>query len=211
MPPQSERTKEHRRSRERAGWRKDFARASGEAQQETTRTRGLERRSTASHVTNERIRERNASEAARIQSRASQSEIAKQTLEARRVQRVQTQEELNSLRHRDRVISGTQSTVSRSSIWSTFVMLFFLGFGMIAIYILVTNGTAFGGIASTVGNFIHGISSNTPLFVKKPTDSTTSSSPGITTNPGSSSGGGYGGGNSTGGGGGGASITSIMT
>lgn len=169
MAVQSERTKEHRRSRERAKWREGFARASGEVQQETTRTRGAERRQTATHVTSERIRERQASEAARIQSRAQQTQLAVQQGEARKQQRVQTQEELNSLRNRQRTYSGTVSTVTRSSIWSTFLMVFFLMFGMIVIYILVTNGEKFGAIAGTAGNFIHGLSSTMPLYVKTPT------------------------------------------
>lgn len=191
------------RSKARGEIRKTLIETGAESQKQISQTRGQERRQTATHVTSERIRERNASEAARIQSRRTQAQIAEQTMQSRRVQRVQTQEELNAVRNRQRLIVGTQRTVANTSIWSTVVMVFFLTFGMIVLYILVTNGEKFGALASGIGNFIHGISTNTPLFVAVPkTDK-----PSITVTPNSSSGGGYGGGSSSGGGGGGSSIT----
>lgn len=194
MAAQSERTKEHRRSRERARWREGFARTAGEVHQETIRTTGEERRSTISHKASENIREREASESARIASRQAQSRIAIEQGETRKQQRIQTQEELNSLRNRQRAYSGSVSTVTRSSVWSTVVMVFFLMFGMIAIYVLVTNGSQFGAIAGTVGNFIHGLSSNTPLFVENPKSATPAPSVGNLGGGGSGGGGGAAGG-----------------
>lgn len=120
--------------------------------------------STVTHRANESIRERQASEQARLASRQAQSQISKSELEAKRAQRVQTQEDLNAVRNKQRAYSGAVSVGTRTSIWSTVVMLFFLGLGIIAIYILVKNGEAFGNVASGVGTFISGLSSNSPLF-----------------------------------------------
>lgn len=159
------------RSRARAEFRKEIVAAGAESQVKIARERGRVRRATEKSRTNERIRERQASEAARISSRQQQATIAQQTMEARKTQRVQTQAELNALRNRQRVVVGTQRTVTNSSVWSTVVMIFFLMFGMIVIYVLVTNGQAFGNIAGTIGNFVHGLSSNSPLFVATPKDS----------------------------------------
>lgn len=139
--------------------------------------RGAVRNATVTHKTNEVIRERQLSEQARISSRQAQADIAAKTMEQRRLQRTQTQQELNAIRNRQRVVSGTTTTVTRSSVWSTMVMITFLVFGMIVVYILVTNGQAFGAIAGTIGNFIHGLSSNSPLFI--------STSPGGTSGSGS--------------------------
>ncbi len=194
------------RSQARGEIRRTLIETGAESQKQISQTRGQERRQTATHVTSERIRERNASESARIQSRRTQAQIAEQTMRSRRVQRVQTQEELNAVRNRQRLVVGTQRTVTNTSIWSTVVMVFFLTFGMIVLYILVTNGEKFGALASSIGNFIHGISTNTPLFVAVPKTDKTGQTPSITVTPNSSSGGGYGGGSSSDGGGGGSSM-----
>lgn len=159
------------RSKARGEIRRTLIETGAESQVKIAQERGSQRRATASHVTNERVRERNASEAARIASRAKQADIARQTMEARRTQRVQTQEDLNAVRNRQRLTVGTQRTVTNTSIWSTVVMLFFLAIGMIIIYVLVTNGAAFGTLAGTAGKFIQGVSTNMPLFVAKPTPS----------------------------------------
>lgn len=176
------------RSKARGEIRRTLIETGAESQERIARTRGSERRATATHVASEHVRERQQSEAARVASRQSQADIAQRTMEARRIQRVQTQAELNAVRNRQRLVVGTQRTVTNTSIWSTIVMVFFLTVGMIILYILVTNGTKFGAVAGGIGNFIHGLSSNAPLFVTKPTNTT----PAPSTSP--STGGGGGGG-----------------
>lgn len=155
------------RSRQRAVFRRELIDAGSASQINIARERGKQRRSVEKVKTQQRVIERQQSEAARVNAYQQRSDIAIAQKRAQAIQRVETQDQLNALARRERVITSAQNTVTRSSIWSTVVLLISLFFGMIILYVLVTNGETFGRVAGTAGTWIKGLSSNEPLFVKR--------------------------------------------
>lgn len=154
------------RSRQRAEFRKGVARATAESEVIKARERGRQRRSVEKAKATQSIRERQASEAARLATYQQRTAISLEANKARQAQRIQTQENLNSLRSRQTIVDSGTRVITRTSAWSTIMMLTFLFFAMILIYILVRNGAQFGNLAATAGTWIQGLSSNKPLFIK---------------------------------------------
>lgn len=158
-----------KRSEARAEFRKQITEASSAGQVKISRERGRQRRSVEKAKAVQRIAERQGSEEARTTAYRARAEIATEQRAASSQIRLQTQDELNSLQRRNRVtnqaVSGATGAVTRSSIWSTIMLVASLFFLMIFIYVVVRNGEQFGGLAGSVGTFISGLSSNAPLFV----------------------------------------------
>lgn len=167
MPAPTKSDKALERSRARAEFRKEIVTAGAESQVKIARERGRQRRSVEKAKTQQRVIERQQSEAARVSAYRQRSEIAIAQRAANRQQRVQTQKDLQQLQRNDRIVQGTSKAVTSTSVWSTLMLFTTLMFGMILLYVLVTNGQAFGNLAGSVGTFIQGLSSNQPLFVRK--------------------------------------------
>lgn len=163
MPPD----KALERSRARADFRKELIGTSADAQVKISRERGRQRRSVEKVKTQQRVIERQQSEAARIQAAQQKSEIAIAQKRAAAAQRIQTQKDLQGLQRRNEVVDNATGTVTSSSIWSTLMLITTLFFTMIVLYVIVRNGRAFGKLAGSAGTFIQGLSSNQPLFVRK--------------------------------------------
>jgi len=155
------------RSRLRADLRKSVIAAGAESQKVTIRERGRQRRSVEKTKTTQRVVERQQSESARVSAYQERSNIAIAQREASRKVRVGTQSDINALSRREKVITGATKSVTKTSVWSTLIMLTGLFFFMIIIYVIVTNGSKFGDFTGGVGSFISGLSSTKPLFVKK--------------------------------------------
>lgn len=157
------------RSKARAQMRQDLIEASSGGAVKISRERGRQRRSVERTKTVERLKERQGSEAARVEGYRQRSEIVMQQRAAARVQRVQTQADLNALARREKftqaAISAPVNAVTRSSVWSTITLIATLFFIMIFLYVIVTNGERFGAFTGSIGKFISGLSSTTPLFV----------------------------------------------
>lgn len=167
MPTKPKVDKSIERSKARAEFRKEILAVGSESQVKIARERGRQRRSVEKIKTNERIRERQESEAARTAAYQRRADI-QSGLKARTAeQRVQTQQELVGLQRREKIITGTTKTVTGTSTWSTIMLVTSLFFGMILLYVIVTNGGQFGNLAGQVGGWIAGLSSNQPLFVRK--------------------------------------------
>jgi cobalamin biosynthesis Mg chelatase CobN len=165
MPP-SRADRALERSRARTEFRKEIVAAGSESQVKVTRERGRQRRSVEKVKTQQRVIERQQSEAARVQAYQQRSDIAVQQKQAQASQRLETQKALAGVSRREQIITGTSRTVTKSSIWSTTVLLVALFFSMIILYVIVTNGSAFGNLAGSAGQWIQGLSSNKPLFVR---------------------------------------------
>lgn len=155
------------RSRARADFRKELIGAGAESQVKISRERGRQRRSVEKTKTQQRVIERQQSEAARVQAYQARSDIALAQKRAQAAQRVETQGALNSQARKEAVVDSVTGGVTGSSLWSTMVLIVTLFFGMIVLYVIVTNGSAFGQLTGSVGSFIQGLSSNQPLFVRK--------------------------------------------
>jgi len=155
------------RSRARAEFRKEIVAAGSEAQVKTARERGRQRRSVEKVKTNQRIRERQESEAARTAAYQRRADIQANLRSRNAEARVQTQEQLVGLQRREKVITGATRTVTGTSAWSTLMLVTALFFGMIILYVIVTNGGQFGSFTGQIGSWIAGLSSNQPLFIRK--------------------------------------------
>lgn len=168
MPPKmTAADKALKRSEARKEFRKELIQAGAASDVIRTRERGRQRRSVEKVKTQQRVIERQQSEAARIQSQQVKSQLAIQQRQAARAERVGTQSDLYGLRRREAVVSSATGAVTGSSIWSTVTLITTLFFVMILLYVIVTNGVKFGNLAGSVGTFIAGLSSNQPLFVRK--------------------------------------------
>jgi cobalamin biosynthesis Mg chelatase CobN len=80
--------------------------------------------------------------------------------------RISTQEEIAGNRRQERATNAVLFGAANSSMGVSFGMIIALFFLLVIVYIVVTNGENFGTLLGSVGNFIRGLSSNTPLFVK---------------------------------------------
>jgi preprotein translocase subunit SecF len=147
-------------AKDRADFRKGVIDSQAAAQVKIARERGRQRRSVEKTKTAQRVIERQQSEAARVAAHQQKSSISIEQSEAIREGR-------QSAKRQERV----ERSVTGSGVWSTLMMLTFLFFGMIILYVLVHHGGEYGHLAGGIGSFISGLSSNTPLFVKKPSTS----------------------------------------
>lgn len=136
------------------------------------RERGRQRRSVERTRSRERILERQASEAARQSTVERRVRLRQNETTQRAIQKLQTQRDLARINRQERfknqVASGATDAVMAApgtSVAKTFGLLFGLFFVIIVIYVSVVNGQALGGFLGTAGTFIHGLSSNSPLFV----------------------------------------------
>lgn len=155
------------RSRARAEFRKEVVGASSDAQVRIARERGKQRRSVEKVKTSQRVIERQQSEAARTAAYQNRANIQANLKSQQAQQRIQTQEQLAGLQRRERVITGVTKSATSTSTWSTLMLVTALFFGMIILYVIVTNGGQFGNLTGQVGGWIAGLSSNQPLFVRK--------------------------------------------
>lgn len=171
MPKESAADRALKRSQARGEIRKLLIETGAESQVRISRERGRQRRSVEKAKTTQRVAERQQSEAARVQAYAARAEIAQQQLEAKRVQRVQTQRDLMSLRDENKpsrvseVGSSIGGSITSSTPWATLMTITTLFFVMIIVYVIVTNGQQFGSFASKAGSFIATLSSTKPIFV----------------------------------------------
>lgn len=163
MPPD----KALERSAARAGFRKELIGASADSQVKISRERGRQRRSVEKTKTQQRVIERQQSEAARVQAAQNRSDIAIAQKRAQGATRVETQGALNRQARKEAVVDSATGAVTGSSLWSTLTLLVTLFFGMIVLYVIVTNGSSFGQLTGSVGTFIQGLSTNQPLFIRK--------------------------------------------
>jgi len=151
----------------RANLRKEYVGAMSDAQVKIARERARQRRANTKLKTNQVIRERQESEAARVAAAREKAAINVEQMQARQRQRVEATSDIAGIQRRERAITGAQRSVTGSDVWSTIVLIVGLFFGMIILYVLVTNGSQFGKLAGTAGIWIRGLSSNQPLFVRK--------------------------------------------
>lgn len=172
MPPKNTAADEAlRRSQARAEFRKEFVSAGADAQVKIAREKGRQRRSVEKVKTKQRVIERQQSETARVASAAQRSAIVQSQNEQRRVQRVQTQRDLNALKQDSQpgfvsnAAGSIGGSVTGSSAWSTLVTLTTLFFIIIIAYLIVTNGQQFGSFTGKAGSFIQTLSSTKPIFV----------------------------------------------
>lgn len=169
MPTSEETRTKHAEAR--AGFRKAVKEAEASGKVTVEREKGRQRRSVERTRSRERTAERQASEAARQQTVERRVQLRQAEAEQRAVQKLQTQRDLASVNRQERlktqVVQGGVGAVSSgtSSIRNTFGLIAVLFFVMIFLYVIVKNGAAFGALTGSVGNFIHGLSSNKPLFV----------------------------------------------
>lgn len=170
MPTTPKPDKSIERSKARAGFRKELIAAGSESQVRIARERGRQRRSVEKKKTEERIRERQESEAARTAAYQRRADIQANLRARNAQQRIQTQGQLAGLQRKERVINSATGTVTDTSLWSTLMLMTALFFGMIIIYVIVSNGGQFGKLTGQIGGWIAGLSSNQPLFVRKDED-----------------------------------------
>lgn len=154
------------RSRQRSEFRKGVIDFGTQAEVKKVRERGRVRRSVERTKAQTKILERQESEKARVETAQRRAQISVEAQRQRNAQRVQTQSDLNSLQSRRAVVNTGAKAVSQTSAWSTLMLLTALFFLMILIYVIVSNGVAFGNLAGSAGTWIQGISSNKPLYVK---------------------------------------------
>lgn len=154
------------RSRQRAEFRKGVIGFGTESEVKKVRERGRVRRSVERTKAQTKILERQESERARVETARQRAAISVDAQRQRNAQRIQTQQDLKNLQSRRTVVTDTGKAVRQTSAWETLMMLTALFFAMILIYVLVTNGQAFGNLAGTIGTWIQGVSSNKPLYVK---------------------------------------------
>jgi uncharacterized membrane protein len=135
-----------------------------EARRDQARIRRANRR----QLTNEIIRERQGSEAARQLTQAQRSELKQADIRKAAESRVQTQQDVASNRRVQRVENAAIFGAANSSIGASIGMVVALFFIMIMIYVVVKNGSNFGKLTGSIGDFIAGLSSNNALFIKQP-------------------------------------------
>ena len=167
MPNTPKPDKALERSRARAEFRKELIAAGSESQVRISRERGRQRRSVEKVKTDQRVKERQQSEAARVAAYQQRADIQANLRARNAEQRVSTQEQLAGLQRKEKVISGATGTVTGTSAWSTLMLLTSLFFAMIVIYVIVSNGGQFGKLTGQIGSWIAGLSSNQPLFIRK--------------------------------------------
>lgn len=162
---------------ERSKLRESFANVQASAEVKKARERGRQRRSVERTRAQQRVLERQQSEAARQDTAAQRFFLKEQELEARRVQKVQTAQDLAALKQSQQpsaiqnIGSGAVSSFAGSSTGHSVGMIFGIFFALIIVYVILRNPTAFGGLTGGVGTFVQGLSSNAPLFVQKPAGS----------------------------------------
>jgi hypothetical protein len=161
-----------KRSAARAEFRKAITESSAAGQVKIARERGRQRRSVERTKTSTRVVERQASERARQETIERRSILQQQSIAARGVQRVQTQKDLASVSRGERIktqITGEAVkpvTSGVRSVTSTLFLVLGIFFVLIIAYVVLLNSNNFGSFLGSAGNFIQGLSSNKPLFVK---------------------------------------------
>ena len=119
------------------------------------------------------IREREASESARQVTQAQRSALRTSEIQTAAKERVSTQQEVAGNRRTQRIENAAVFGAANSSIGSSIGMIVALFFAMIIIYVFVKNGSQTGTLLGSIGTFVHGLSSNSPLFVQKTVLTTT--------------------------------------
>jgi hypothetical protein len=133
---------------------------------EAVRDRARIKRLNQKQATDQVIRERQASEASRQATASQRSSLRQSDVETAARSRVETQQEVASNRRGQRVENAAIFGAANSSIGQSVRLIVALFFIMILLYIAVKNGSNFGGLMGSIGTFISGLSSNTPLFTK---------------------------------------------
>ena len=133
---------------------------------EAVRDRARIKRANKKYETTQVIRERQSSEAARQATAAQRSSLRQSDVEKAARSRVETQQEVASNRRGQRVENAAIFGAANSSIGQSAGLIVALFFVMILLYLVVKNGSAFGSLMGSIGTFVQGLSSNTPLFTK---------------------------------------------
>jgi hypothetical protein len=118
------------------------------------------------------IREREASETQRRITQAQRSKLRTDEIREAASQRVSTQQQVAGNRRTQRVENAAIFGAANSSIGGSIGMVVALFFIMLILYLIVKNGSNFGTLVGSLGTFVHGLSSNNPLFVKNATNTT---------------------------------------
>jgi hypothetical protein len=133
---------------------------------EAVRDRARIRRANKKQNTEQTIRERGASEEFKQDTAAQRSSLRQSDIEKAAASRIATQQEIAGNRRGQRVENAAIFGAANSSIGQSAGLIVALFFIMILLYIAVKNGSNFGGLMGSIGTFISGLSSNTPLFTK---------------------------------------------
>lgn len=129
------------------------------------REQGRQTRRNRKQAAQQQMIVREHSEQQRQATAVQRQQLRSQEIKERSQARLETQEELANMRRSQRIQNAAIFDTA-SSIKSSFGMVLILFFVMIVIYTIVKNGENFNTLTGSVGKFISGFSSNSPLFIK---------------------------------------------
>lgn len=142
--------------------------ASHERQVKRIQSRGRQQRATKKAAATRDIQVAQAKTAARIQERQAASAIKLQTSaqnRAARIQEAKAAQPSRTQRYASAAGSQVVTTATPSGDSNLVMVTIFVMAGLIVVYQLVTRGAAVGGFLGGLGNWLHTLSSNSPLFV----------------------------------------------